>query len=213
MWTSHLWTRLSCFLEVDNSLLSSVLLLTWTALLKDTVMLSGYTGEKNHISDSLQMWPWWPIYRNTRIPWSQPVRLWCSSSMCSVSWTLLKTQPEKQGAWSDLLLQLYTPLRQKTVPVRFIFLSLIMLGAVWDFVRQRVELKYNTKQLQPAVSMLSKLTGFCLHSTDCLNARPVLLPGPIIPSPFISLIKASSTAVKDVPLQLSADQALSLEDR
>lgn len=65
---------------------------------------------------------------------------------------------------------------------------------------------------QPHILSEIRLLLF-IQLTDWLDARTELIPAQIGPSPLISSIKASSTAVKDVPLQLYADQSLPLEDR
>lgn len=79
------------------------------------------------------------------------------------------------------------------------------------FVASFIFYKWETRETQLSNDSvpLSKITLHCFS----VNSGTVVIPTPISPSTLISSIKASSTAARDVPLQLSADQPSPTKER
>lgn len=130
MQTPHLETRLSCLPELDNSVISSILLLTWISHFWKTMsLLSGYTGSKCEKTISLPH-----LRRGPDDPFTETLAFLGVSQLecdaCQVCALFPGRWWTKNGARGKRCLELpsftavYTPQTESTaVPVRFIFLN------------------------------------------------------------------------------------------
>lgn len=147
------------------------------------------------------------------IPWSQWVWLWCLSTTQPVSWMFLNKK-KMLGATFFYSLCIH---RNTAVPVWGIspptaFLEDDTLGrkkdrrqsAICAFAKKTYQVKNlhkiscNPLTADWAASYLVRNMGVPIYLADWMPQIPI--PTPIVPSLLISTIKASSTAVKDVPL-------------